>query len=91
MEIIYIIGGIVALFMLYFATGIILKFIVGWFPVITGICIGVPIIAFKGGWSGTIIGLVIIVGSVFTTDSWHGSEIYLNIEEKIENKFYLND
>ncbi len=90
MDLLNVIFVIIGLVMIYFLFGIIIKFILGWLPLIIGCIIGVAI-GLQGGIGIAIIGIVVFIISLLITNNWQGSNLYFSIEEKIENIFYFKD
>lgn len=90
MELLGVVSLIIGLIILYFLFGTILKFFLGWFPIIITVIIGL-IIGLQGGIAGAVIGIFLVLIGVFLTDSWQGNKVFLFLEEKIDNIFYFND
>lgn len=90
MEIVSIISIIIALLILYFFFGILIKFLWGWLPLVIGVIIGLGL-GVVGGTTSAIVAIIIFITSLILTNNWQGSNLYFNIEEKIDSMFYFKD
>jgi len=90
MQLLIIVGVLILLVISYFFIGMILKFLLGWFPLLIGLILGL-IIGLATGWIGAIIGLIVIIASFSVTDKWQNSNTYEKYEKIINDKFYFND
>jgi len=90
MEIISIIVIIVSLLLLYFFFGMFVKFLWGWLPLVIGGIIGLGLVL-VGGFTNAIIAIIIFITSLILTNNWQGSDIYFDVEEKIDSLFYFKD
>ena len=90
MEFILIIICAVVLIIAYFCSGIFLKFLWGWWPLLIGILIGL-IALFSGGWMGAIFGIIVFIVAITGTNSWQDTTTYTRLESSIEKAFYFRD
>ncbi|MCF6308986.1 MAG: hypothetical protein L3J19_00710 [Sulfurimonas sp.] len=90
MEIVFVVSIIIALLILYFFFGILVKFLWGWLPLIIGGIIGLGL-GVAGGTISAIVAIIIFITSLILTNNWQGSDLYFNIEEKIDSMFYFKD
>lgn len=90
MEALFILLALILLIAGYFCFGIIIKFLLGWLPLVAGLLSG-GFLCLIGGWGGGFIGLVICIACIFMTDSWQGSDLYLKLEEKLDTLFAFKD
>lgn len=90
MELLYIVGGIVAFFCIFFAIGIGASFIFNYWIMIIGIPLSLYV-GFLGGYIFAIIGLVGGFGSIFLNNYWHGTSFYLKYIDKIDKGFFFKD
>jgi len=90
MDVISIIAIIIALLLLYFFFGILMKFLWGWLPLGISILISIGFIL-VGGTVNSIIAIIIFIVGLGLTNNWQGSNLYFIIEEKIEKLFYFKD
>lgn len=90
MELLLVVLGIIALVIGYFCFGIFVKFLLAWWI----LAFGIPVLLAIGlalGWVGAIaaiVGLFLLIGA---NNRWHDSELYLALERKVDNAFYLSD
>jgi hypothetical protein len=90
MELLAIIGGLIALIALYFCFGIVLRFLWGWWILAVGIPVCIVVgIAF--GLVGAILAIVGFVFALYANNEWHDSTIFLTVSNKIDKAFYFND
>lgn len=90
MELLLIIGAVIALAVLYFCFGIALKFLVAWWILL----LGTPALIGIGlayGWVGAVVAIVGFFFLVQANNSWSGSAAYLKIEKYVDKAFYLAD
>ena len=90
MELIAIIGIVIALIFLYFCFGILLKFLIAWWIILAGTPI-LFVVAILFGWVGAIIAIGGFIFLLRLNNTWGGSEIYFKIERVIDKAFNLGD
>lgn len=91
MEIAIVVSVIIACVLLYFFIGMVLNFVIGFWPIIlcAPVCV---VIGFFGGWTGAIAALLLIMVVVGLTNSkWHSSDTYFAWSDWVEKKFNLKD
>jgi len=90
MEILIIVSVLISLVVLYFMFGAVVKFLLGWFPIILALLVGgVAVIA--GGVAGIVFAGIILVAAILITNSWQGCERFLKLEERIDQRFFFKD
>lgn len=90
MNIILVFLCIITFIVLYFCVGIVLSFLMGWWPILIYVLTFFVILIVEDLSTAlyTIpIGLILL----FVTDSWQGTTVYLNMIEKLDKKFYFKD
>jgi hypothetical protein len=90
MQLVLIICGVIALVAIYLFFGAVLKFIVGWWLLLTAIpaCFYV---GFAFGWWGAIGAIIGLSAAVGGTNEWQGTSVYLNITQKVDTIFGFRD
>lgn len=90
MELLLVVIGIVVLVAFYFCLGVVVKFFLAWWIVF----FGVPILVAVGialGWVGAVFAVAGFVVLLSANNRWHDSELYLDIERRVDSIFYLSD
>lgn len=90
MELVAIIIGTVGLIVLYFAFGVVLKFLWGWWILLlaTPACL---VVGFLYGWGGAIGALVAFFISISLNNSWHSNRAYLAVTASLDRAFHFED
>lgn len=81
---------IIGLILLYFFFGILIKFLWGWLPLIIGGIVGLGL-GLAGGVTNAVIAIILFITALVLTNNWQGSDVYFDIEEKIDSMFYFKD
>ena len=90
MELLLVALGIVALVIGYFCLGILVKFLLAWWI----LAFGIPVLLVIGlaiGWVGAVAAIFGLFHLIRANNRWHDSELYLALERKVDNAFYLSD
>jgi len=90
MEFASIVLIIIGLILLYFFFGIFIKFLWGWLPLIIVGIAGFGLIL-AGGVGNAVIAIILFIVALVLTNNWQGSDIYFDIEDKIDSMFYFKD
>jgi O-antigen ligase len=90
LEFISIVGILIALVLVYFFLGMVLKFLWGWMPFVAGLLV-VLALALGGGWLAAGLGVVILVAVLTLTNSWHSTALYQKGEALIDKTFSLGE
>lgn len=90
MELLIIVLGIAAAVALYFAAGIVVRFLWEWVVVIVAlpVCLAVGL---GLGWSGAVIGFIGFCGALAANNGWHSTGIYQAGAARIDKTFYFGD
>lgn len=89
MNIILIFLCIIAFIILYFCFGILLSFLIGWWPII--IYFAIFVIFLVNNLSMALYTIPVGLILILVTNLWQGTTVYLNIIERLDKKFYFND
>lgn len=90
MEFLLLALGIIALVIGYFCFGIFVKFMLAWWI----LTLGIPVLLAIGlglGWVGAVIAIFGFIALLGANNRWHECELYLALERKVDNAFYLSD
>lgn len=90
MELIAIIGAVIALVVAYFCLGILLKFIWGWWI----LALGSPILIVVGlatGWVGALVCIFGFCLLLVANNKWQGTNAYIFFDAKLDKTFHLSD
>ena len=90
MDFFYLVLGIVLIIILYFFIGIILKFMLVWFPLIIGSIISL-ILILLGGYVKAIIAFLIFFLFLMLNNKWQSSQLFFQLEKIIDKFFYFKD
>lgn len=90
MQILAVFAGIIALVLLYFFIGIVLKFIWGWWIPILAVPIAI-LLGLHHGWLGAIGCVAALVITIPLADGWQDTSICRLVDRLIDKAFYFED